>query len=214
MPRSRRATGSSSLGSLAQQAARLIADGQASSYAGARRKLTQRLHLGRADALPTDLDIETALREHQRLFQSHSQPMALTLLRRAALDAMRAMAQFQPRLFGPVLDGTADQYSSVDMQLHCDEPEAVLRFLEEHGISARARAQRVWRALDQVIECPRFDFTQDEIAFRLTILPTQCLRQAPRSSRDEPLIARATAEDLDRLLDKAPATPQSAVAGR
>jgi len=55
--------------------------------------------------------IEDALREHQRLFQ-RGHAAGLRQRREAALHALEFFRLFDPRLVGPVLDGTADAHSA------------------------------------------------------------------------------------------------------
>ncbi len=66
--------------------------------------------------------------------------------RSAAKRRLRALdffASFEPRLVGPVLDGTADAHSAIALHLHSDDPEAAHRFLEQHGIPAESRNRRI-----------------------------------------------------------------------
>ena len=73
----------------------------------AKRKAAERLGVTDASALPRNTEIEAALAEYQRLFDPSGHEQTLQAQRRAALQAMRWLSQFEPRLVGPVLSGTA-----------------------------------------------------------------------------------------------------------
>src|SRR5213075_1765693 len=101
-------------------------------------------HLGVRDQrlLPGRAEVEAALLERQRLFQSDSQPRALALRRASALEAMDFFAPFEPRLVGAVLEGYADERSAVCLHVFSDDPDEVLRFLEERGIPYQQEQRR------------------------------------------------------------------------
>ena len=120
---------------LAHEAARLIAEGGLRDYQQAKLKAAQRLGILDDASLPRNREIEDALREYQRLFQPDTID-ALRSRREAALRAMEFFQPFDPRLVGPVLEGTADARSPVALQVYSDDADAVARFLEQHGIPA------------------------------------------------------------------------------
>jgi len=75
--------------------------------------------------LPKNVEIEAALREHQRLFGGDSHDHTLKEQRRIALDTMRMLNEFQPRLVGSVLTGTATAHSDINLHLFADASESV-----------------------------------------------------------------------------------------
>ena len=98
---------------LAHEAARLMAEGGFRDYHQAKLKAAERLGIHDDASLPRNREIEQALREYQRLFVGESQLQAVHSRRQAALRALEFLADFSPRLVGPVLDGTADANSPV-----------------------------------------------------------------------------------------------------
>lgn len=185
--------------SLAAEAARLMAEGGIRDYHQAKLKAAQRLGIHDDASLPRNREIEDALREYQRLFQRDN-ATELRLRREAALRALEFFRTFEPRLVGPVLDGTADARSAVALHLHSDDPEAAHRFLDEHGIPAESRSRRVRLDRERSEDAPVWLFTADELPFDLTVLPRDVLRQAPLSSVDERPMKRASAAQLRQLL--------------
>ena len=123
--------------SIAVEAARLISEQGIRDYAAAKRKAAERLGFALDAALPKNSEVEDALREHQRLFGADEQPQVLRELREAAREALQFFAPFDPRLVGPVLDGSADRYTAVCLHVFADEAETA----DEVSIEA-ARAER------------------------------------------------------------------------
>ena len=184
---------------LAHEAARLMAESGIRDYHQAKLKAAERLGIFDDASLPRNREIEDALREYQRLFQRDSIP-ALRKRREAALRAMEFFTAFQPRLVGPVLEGTADARSPVMLHLYSDDPDAAPRFLEQHGIPAEGRSRRVRLDRERAADAPVWVFSAEELTFDLTVLPLDVLRQAPLSSTDEKPMKRASAGQVRQLL--------------
>lgn len=185
---------------LAHEAARLIAESGIRDFHQAKLKAAQRLGIHDDASLPRNREIEDALREYQRLFQGDSQADALRRRRDAALRALDFFAPFDPRLVGPVLDGTADGNSPVHLHLYTDDAEAVPRFLEDHRIPAETRNRRLRLDRERALDCPVWLFSAEDLSFDLTVLPHAALRQAPLSNVDEKPMRRASAGQLRALL--------------
>ena len=184
---------------LAHEAARLMAEGGIRDYHVAKLKAAERLGIHDDASLPRNREIEDALREYQRLFQGDVQA-GLRQRREAALRAMEFFASFDPRLVGPVLDGTADRNAPVALHLYTDDDDAVSRFLEQHGIPAESRSRHVRLDREREDDVPVWLFGAEELTFDLTVLPRDVLRQAPLSSIDEKPMKRASASQLRALL--------------
>lgn len=185
---------------LAHEAARLMAEGGIRDFQMAKRKAAQRLGIHDDASLPRNREIEDALREYQRLFLGDSQLTELRRRREAALRALEFFAAFEPRLVGPVLDGTADAHSPVALHLHSDDPDAVPRWLDEHGIPAQARSRHLRLDREREVDAPAWLFGAEGLAFDATVLPLDGLRQAPLSGIDERPMRRASASQLRALL--------------
>ncbi|KAF1700975.1 hypothetical protein [Pseudoxanthomonas suwonensis] len=185
---------------LAHEAARLMAESGIRDYQQAKRKAASRLGIHDEASQPRNQEIDEALREYQRIFLGPAQADAVRIRREAAGRAMEFFASFQPRLVGPVLDGTADARSPVSLHLHADDPEAVPRFLDEHDIPAQSRGRRVRLDRDRDLATTAWVFEAEELVFELTVLPVDVLRQAPLSPLDERPLARASLVQLRGLL--------------
>jgi hypothetical protein len=177
-----------------------MAEGGIRDYHQAKLKAAERLGIHDDASLPRNREIEDALREYQRLFAGEGHAEGLRARREAGLRALEFFVPFDARLVGSVLDGTADANAAVALHLHADDPDAVPRFLEEHGIPAEARTRRLRLDPQRMLDAPVWLFSAEAFTFDLTVLPAAVLRQAPLSGIDERPMRRASASQLRALL--------------
>jgi hypothetical protein len=185
---------------VAQEAARLMSEHGIRDFHHAKLKAAERLGILDTQALPRNREIEDALREHQRLFQGDTQPSLLRQRREAALEAMRFLSPFEPRLVGAVLDGTADAHSAVCLHVFDDDAAAVAVFLQDNGVPFEAQSRRLRMSADEQRDYPVMLFSADDLPFDLTVLPRDALRQAPLDRIDEKPMRRATPAMIEMLL--------------
>jgi len=185
---------------VALEAARLISEHGMRDYRQAKLKAAERLGLHDEQQLPRNREIEDALREHQRLFQSDSQPQALRARREAAAKAMRFLQAYESRLVGPVLEGTADSHSAVCLHVFCDAPEEIALFLQERGIPFEQRTRTLRTDRQHSAEFPVLLFAAEGIAIDLTLFPREALRQPPLDRIDERPMRRASLSSLETML--------------
>ncbi|MEO7149695.1 MAG: hypothetical protein ABIY40_07155 [Rhodanobacteraceae bacterium] len=185
---------------VALEAARLISEHGIRDYRQAKLKAARRLGLSDEQGLPRNREIEEALREHQRLFQSDQQPLALRVRREAACEAMRFLGSFVPRLVGAVLEGTADMHSAVCLHVFCYAPEDVAAFLHERGIPFEQRTRTLRLDRQRSAEFPVLLFNADGLSIDLTLLPRDALRQPPLDRIDERPLRRASLTAVEALL--------------
>ena len=119
---------------LAHNAARLMAESGITDYAFAKRKAAKQMGAVDTHHLPSNQQVEEALRSFRSLYQSASHPTILHQLRKQALAAMRLLEPFHPYLTGSVLSGTAGEQSDINLMLFSDDAKAVLLFLLKHDI--------------------------------------------------------------------------------
>lgn len=185
---------------VAQEAARLMSEHGIRDFHHAKIKAAERLGILDAQALPRNNEIEDALREHQRIFHAESQPQLLQVRREAAVEAMRFLERFDPRLVGAVLEGTADAHSAVCLHLFSDTPESVVLFLEERGVPITQQTRRLRITRDEQQEYPVLLFAADGLPFDITVLPRDSLRQPPLDRIDEKPMRRASITAVEELL--------------
>lgn len=124
--------GATAAEALAAHAAALVVD-EGLDYAAARRKAERQQGVS-GRTLPSDEQLEDAVREHLAIFHADSQPAELQALRELALQWMENLAEFHPHVGGAVWRGTATRLSAVRLDLYCDDPKAVEIELINRGI--------------------------------------------------------------------------------
>ncbi len=151
-------------------------------------------------ALPSNLEIESAIAERNRIFHGDTHGATIDVLRGAALAVMLRLAEFDPRLVGPVLAGTATGFSVIDLHLFSDAPEAVSGALEALGIPARAAQQRLRNRRDDSALFPAYRFRCEDFEFCATVFRERGRGNAPLSAVDGRPMRRATPKDVEALL--------------
>ncbi|GMW06214.1 MAG: hypothetical protein QY320_00715 [Gammaproteobacteria bacterium] len=201
MPRRKRDHPDHRRSAIAQEAARLMQEHGVTSFRGAKEKAGQRLGLQDHGALPSNAEIDSALAERHRIFAGDSHEELLRQQRRAALAAMHALASFSPRLVGPVLAGNATEHSVVELHAFSDEAEAIGVALDGLGLPNRAFEQRLRVRRDQTESFPGYRFLRENVEFTVVVFPERGRGNAPLSAVDGRPVRRATAKDVEALLD-------------
>ena len=189
---------------IAQMAAKLIAREGVADFGSAKRKAALRLGIESERNLPTNVEVEQALQEYQRLFQSHSQPDHLRNLRRAALQAMQFLQQFRPRLVGAVLLGTATEFSEITLHLYCNAAEDVAWFLSEAGIKFEQISRIIKTAPGKSLEFPALCFIAGEIPVVLVLFTETLEAIRPLSPVDGRPMRRATLASFKTMMEDGP----------
>jgi hypothetical protein len=184
---------------IAHLAARMIAEDGVSDYGLAKRKAARQAGAPDSRNLPTNLEIEEALRAYQALYQSDTHEPELLRLRELAVQMMELLEPFAPHLTGPVLSGSAGRYSQINLQLYTDDLKALELFLLNRDIPFKIRETRVW-AGDTDIVVPTFLIGTEEADFAVTVLKPQHRRQPLRISSDGRPLERAPIEYVRSLI--------------
>lgn len=185
---------------LAHLAARLMAEDGIDDFAQAKRKAARQAGLSETRDLPTNAEVEDALRAYRELYQADSHGARLALLRRKAASAMRQFAPFNPYLTGEILSGRAGKYSPIRLQLFADNPKSVEIFLLDRELDYQSAESRLHVGDEQRL-VPVFVLDLDGTELRLSILSVDDQRQTLRSTPAGEPMQRAGLETLEALLD-------------
>lgn len=186
---------------IAHQAARLMAEDGVADFALAKRKAARQAGSSDLHELPTNEEVERALRAYQELYQGEEQRAALTHLRQHALAIMRLLKSFNPHLTGSVLSGTAGRHSDVSLQLFVDSIKDVELFLLNRQIPYRRAEQRMYVG-DNWHVIPVFTLDSDEAEVKIAVFSTNDQRHALKTSIDGKPIERARTEIVENLLQQ------------
>jgi hypothetical protein len=185
---------------LAQEAARIMSEQGIDDYLLAKRKAAERFGATDAAVLPRNSEIEAALAEHHRLFGAGTHNSTLAALRRVALDAMRMLREFEPRLVGPVLSGTASAHSEISLHVFAETAEAVAMCLLDHAIPHQVAERRMRYERDRIVAYPAFRFVAGDRPVDAVVFPLDGIRQSPSSPVDGRPMRRADASQIESLL--------------
>jgi hypothetical protein len=185
---------------VAEEAARIMGEQGVDDFLQAKRKAAERLGVTDASILPRNTEIEAALVARQRLFSAERHEAELAVLRRSALEAMRLMAEFDPRLVGPVLAGTASAHSEINLHLFSESAEAVSLRLEERGVPHEVLERRLRFERDRMVAYPALRFVAGRQAVEAVVFPLDGIRQSPCSPVDGKPMRRASTAEVAALL--------------
>jgi len=187
---------------VAAEAARIIATEGQGNYHLAKKKAAERVGISQRLALPSNLEVQEALQDYQRLYGGEEHSKHLELLRTEAMDIMAFLSEFSPRLVGPVLDGTASKHSRISFHVFCEEPEILLLFFLENGMPF-TQEQRQIRWHDGSYKTIQLLLIEKNgVTAELAVFSQKDIRQAPPSPIDGRPQRRASLLDLECMLNE------------
>ncbi len=187
---------------LAQEAARVLIESGSRDFAMAKRKAAEHLDAHDTRNLPTNIEIEQALAEYQRLFRSEDQPQTLKKLREIAYDAMQFFSNFKPRLVGPVLTGTADTNTAVNLHVYSNTYEEVSLLLLNNNIPFENQDKRLRIGQDNYVYYPCIVFFAEQQKIEVVVFSNKQHGIKPLSTVDGKPMQRADLADLEILLNE------------
>lgn len=185
---------------VAQEAARIIVNQGIRDYRVAKQKAAERLGVNARGSLPGNAEIEAAVADHLQIFGGEPHEDLLRLMRTAALSAMELLVDFSPRLVGPVLIGTADENSVVNLHVFADSAETVAMEIGDMGIQFRSYERRLKSRRGQVDVYAGFEFSHRNETIQATVFPIDGIRQAPMSPIDGKPMKRVDIDAVQELL--------------
>jgi hypothetical protein len=194
---------------IAQQAARMMAEDGISDYGYAKKKAGRQLGAVDNSVLPSNVEIEEALKLYNTLFLSDEQPENLANLRKNALFTMQLLAKFNPYLTGAVLDGTAGLGAETHIHLYADSLKEVEMFLLNQDIPFETN-EKSYRVMndgkrdkkgDGRKKVPVFTLEMDSGLIKLSVFEVDDVRISTKRAADGANAARADIEEVKLLLN-------------
>jgi hypothetical protein len=152
----------------------------------------------RPSDLPSNGEIRDALLALAELAEGERRARRLFAMRVVALEAMRALAPFDPRLIGSVSTGHVRRGSDVDVHVFTDAPDELLAHLRALGWAFETERVSILKA-GEVREYLHVHVA-DVFAIELTVYAWCERRFRPRSSTDGRPIVRVKPTALEHLL--------------
>ncbi|AKT37012.1 hypothetical protein [Chondromyces crocatus] len=195
-------------GRITFEAARLMVEEGVDQYFTAKRIAAKRV-LGRVEGRrtryrPADLPSNGEIRDAVLVLSEHAEGSLRTrrlfALRIVALEAMRALAAFSPRLIGSVSTGHVRRGSDIDLHVFPASEEMLERHLRELGWTQE-------RELVSIHKGGEFrDYVHYHVAdvapIELTVYEPRELRSRPRSSTDGKPIVRLSVGAVESLCER------------
>ena len=114
---------------------------------------------------------------------------------------MQLLSDFEPRLVGQVLSGTATEHNDIQLHLFAERPESITFRLMDLGIEHDVVERRVRYSADRVVAYPGVHFEFEDHVVDATVFPVDGIRQSPVSPVDGKPMRRIDVEELEVLLD-------------
>ena len=184
---------------IAHLAARLMAEDGIEDHASAKRKAARQAGVADTRQLPTNEEIDAALRLHQSLYGGEAHVARVRELRQQALRVMRDLERFNPYLTGSVLAGTAGKYADINLQLYTDEEKGVELYLMARG-PYRPGQRRLWIG-EEAQTVPTFTVDDGGTEIEMVVLALDDLRRPVRTTPEGKPLERARAPAVQTLLD-------------
>lgn len=193
---------------IAQSAARLMFEEGISDYARAKRKAIKAMGITQDAPLPTNGEIDAALREYHALYADETDAAHLLELRQAALHTMRLLQKFQPFLTGAVMEGTAGPHTDTEIHVFAESAKELEIYLLNQNIPYRLDEQQ-YRMSDRPSK-QKHELLRKRVPIvlvetrygtqRISIFETDDLRTAPRKHGEKAGIHRMTLAQVETLL--------------
>jgi hypothetical protein len=185
---------------IALEAARLMYERVESEYYTAKRKAAKRLcRRGvKPEDLPSNAEIRDQIQTFARLHEGERRTEHLRAMRLAALQMMRLLRAYRPRLIGSVMTGHVRKGSDIDIHVFCDAPALLTDLLEQAGCQHDLERKQVVKHGEARI------FTHihvhDRFNYELTVYPEDKAHYVFKSSITGKAIERASIAELEQLL--------------
>lgn len=186
---------------IAHLAARLMAEDGVEDYALAKRKAARETGAPDTRELPTNDEIDEALRTYQQIYHEQEHRERLRGLRETALRAMREFSRFNPHLTGSVLSGNTGKYAEISLQFFTDDAKAVELYLIDRGIPYDAGQSRLYAGAGP-LTAPVYNVNDDGAEIEITVLSMRELRGPLRATAGGKAIERAKPQAVEALLAK------------
>ena len=174
-------TGSFELNRLAvcEEAARIMDQQGIRDFQVAKTKAVERLGLGRRFPLPSNREIEQALKQRLRLFNAEVWTNRCRLLWRLATETMEMFSSYNPRVVGPLLRGIVTDKTPVELHLFADSPEEITDSFLEYAIPYECFDKRVRFRRNRYALIPAFRFACEDVSVELLAFARKDIREAP-----------------------------------
>ena len=120
---------------VASRAAEIIMEEGVTDYLFAKRKAAKSLGLLTNDNLPSNHEIDNALKEYRNIFQEQVDSETIVKIKKEALNIMTLFKDFNPHLTGQLLEGLIPKFPKIQINLFTDNLKEVEYILLNKNIA-------------------------------------------------------------------------------
>jgi hypothetical protein len=120
---------------VARRAAEVIMEEGITDYLFAKKKAAKSLGLLTSDNLPSNQEIDNALKEYQNIFQEQVDSEIISKIKKEALNTMILFEDFNPHLTGQLLEGLIPKFPKIQISLYTDNIKEVEYTLLNNNIA-------------------------------------------------------------------------------
>ena len=120
---------------VARRAAEVIMEEGITDYLFAKKKAAKSLGLLTSDNLPSNQEIDNALKEYQNIFQEQVDSEIISKIKKEALNTMILFEDFNPHLTGQLLEGLIPKFPKIQINLFTDNIKEVEYTLLNNNIA-------------------------------------------------------------------------------
>ena len=162
-----------------EEAARIMDEQGIRDFQSAKTKAVERLGVGRRFPLPSNWEIEQALKQRLRLFNGEGWIKRCRLLWRTATETMETFSRFEPRVVGALLRGIVTDRTPVELHLFADSPEEITGSLVDNAIPYEIFDKRVRYRRNGYVLIPAFRFARGDVSVESLAFSRKGIREAP-----------------------------------
>ena len=186
---------------LAESAATYLRERASDDYKAAREHAQRKLGAPHMSNQPSNSQIAEALHRQLAFFQPERQQALLAKLRKVAVEAMEFFADYNPKLVGSALDGTANDHSAVVLHVFAYTVEEVIFHLQDSNVPYDLHDRRLPRGKSSATTTvPMLSFIAGDTPLEVYVFDYTRGRQAPPCPVSGKPMKRASRQQVIKLL--------------
>jgi len=188
---------------IAVDAAKLMYQGSEKEYFTAKRKASRRYGVNfkyQPQDLPSNSEIKDQVQLLAEMFEGENRYFRLTAMRYQALEIMKILRRFHPKLIGSVLKGHIRKGSDIDIHVFSDSIYDITMLLEGEGYWCEVERKRVIKHNEErVFTHVHLDVDGQDI--EITVYEADKKNFPFKSSITQDIMETATIDELEELLE-------------
>lgn len=169
---------------ISKETARIIFEEGCNNFQSAKNSALKHLNLSTGVAMPSNQEVEAALIEHIALFGPNGNRALTIEWLQIALEMMRWLEAFSPRLSGSLVRRPALLSTPIELHLFCESSERILFFLIEKQIPHEVSERRLRFGKNDYKQIPMVCFMTDEAPIELLAFTSEGKSNPPLSPVD------------------------------